>query len=54
MRGDEPRAFLESRMNLVPSTLEAYPVQHLPLVKAYADKMSLVEPEFAVARYTDQ
>jgi len=30
-------------MNLVPSTIEAYPVHHLPLVKAYADKMSLVE-----------
>ena len=30
-------------MNLVPSTIEAYPVQHLPLVKAYADKISLVE-----------
>ena len=30
-------------MNPVPSTIEAYPVQHLPLVKAYADKMSLVE-----------
>ena len=29
-------------MNLVPSTIEAYPVQHLPLVKAYADKISLV------------
>ena len=43
MRGDEPRAFLESGMNPVPSTIEAYPVQHLPLVKADADKISLVE-----------
>ena len=30
-------------MNPVPSTIEAYPVQHLPLVKAYADTISLVE-----------
>jgi hypothetical protein len=30
-------------MNPVPSTIEASPVQHLPLVKAYADKISLVE-----------
>lgn len=30
-------------MNPVPSTIEAYPVQHLPLVKAYADQLSLVE-----------
>ena len=30
-------------MNPVPSTIEAYPVQHLPLVKAYADKIRLVE-----------
>src|SRR5262245_35649457 len=30
-------------MNLVPSTIEADPVQHLPLVKASADKISLVE-----------
>ena len=30
-------------MRLVPPTIEAYQVQHLPIVKAYADKMGLVE-----------
>ena len=30
-------------MGLVLPTLEAYPVQHLPIVKAYADKIGLVE-----------
>ena len=29
-------------MSLIPSTIEAYQVQHLPLVKAYADKIGLV------------
>ena len=31
-------------MPLVPLTIEAYQVQHLPIVKAYADKIGLVEP----------
>jgi hypothetical protein len=30
-------------MNPVPSTIDAYPVQHLPRVKADADKIRLVE-----------
>jgi hypothetical protein len=30
-------------MSLVPPTIEAYQVQHLPIVKAYADKIGLVE-----------
>jgi transposase len=30
-------------MSLVPPTIEAHQVQHLPLVKAYADKIGLVE-----------
>jgi hypothetical protein len=34
---------LESGMGLVLPTIEAYQVQHLPIVKAYADKMGLVE-----------
>jgi transposase len=44
MTGDEPSAFLLERdMHLVPPTIEAYQVQHLPIVKAYADKIGLVE-----------
>src|SRR5437879_13586698 len=34
---------LESGMGLVLPPIEAYQVQHLPLVKAYADKIGLVE-----------
>src|SRR5229473_7315155 len=34
---------LESGMGLVLPTIEAYQVQHLPIVKAYADKMGFVE-----------
>jgi transposase len=34
---------LESGMGLVLPPLEAYQVQHLPIVKAYADKIGLVE-----------
>ena len=30
-------------MGLVLPTIEAYQVQHLPIVKAYADTMSVVE-----------
>src|SRR4029450_11605364 len=30
-------------MGLVLPTIEVYPVQHLPIVKAYADKIGLVE-----------
>jgi len=30
-------------MRLIPHEIEAYPVQHLPIVKAYADKIGLVE-----------
>ena len=30
-------------MDLVLPTIEAYQVQHLPIVKAYADKIGLVE-----------
>ena len=30
-------------MGLVLPTIEAYQVQHLPIVKAYADKIGLVE-----------
>ena len=30
-------------MGLVLPPIEAYPVQHLPIVKAYADKIGLVE-----------
>ena len=35
-------------MGLVLPPIEAYPVQHLPIVKAYADKMGLVEAINAV------
>jgi transposase len=35
-------------MGLVLPTIEAYPVQHLPIVKAYADKIGLVEAINAV------
>jgi transposase len=43
MREDDLNAFpLESDMSLIPSTIEAYQVQHLPIVKAYADKIGLV------------
>src|SRR3989442_12054083 len=34
---------LESGMGLVLPPIEAYQVQHLPIVKAYADKMGFVE-----------
>ena len=34
---------LESAMGLVLPPIEAYQVQHLPIVKAYADKIGLVE-----------
>ena len=34
---------LERSRGLVFPTLEAYPVQQLPIVKAYADKIGLVE-----------
>src|SRR5713101_734216 len=34
---------LESGMGLVLPTIEAYQVQHLPIVKAYADKIGFVE-----------
>src|SRR6266849_7512082 len=34
---------LESGMGLVLPTIEAYQVQHLPIVKAYADKIGVVE-----------
>ena len=37
------RSPLESGMGLVLPPIEAYPVQHLPIVKASADKMGLVE-----------
>ena len=30
-------------MSLIPPTIEAYQVQHLPIVKAYADQLGLVE-----------
>jgi hypothetical protein len=30
-------------MSLVPPPIEAYQVQHLPIIKAYADKIGLVE-----------
>jgi hypothetical protein len=30
-------------MSLIPHEIEAYQVQHLPIVKAYADKIGLVE-----------
>src|SRR5215471_6533357 len=36
-------ASLERGMGLVLPTIEAYPVQHLPIVTAYADKIGLVE-----------
>ena len=29
-------------MDGIPHEIEAYPVQHLPLIKAYADKLGLV------------
>jgi hypothetical protein len=35
-------------MGLVVPTIEAYQVQHLPIVKAYADKIGLVEAINAV------
>jgi len=34
---------LENGMGLVLPTIEAYQVQHLPIVKAYADKIGIVE-----------
>src|SRR5512145_1597207 len=34
---------LESGMGLVLPPIEVYQVQHLPIVKAYADKIGLVE-----------
>src|SRR5688572_10209032 len=34
---------VEKDMSLIPHEIEAYQVQHLPLVKAYADKIGLVE-----------
>ena len=34
---------LESGMGLVLPPIEAYHVQHLPIVKAYADKIGVVE-----------
>jgi transposase len=34
---------MERGMSLIPQEIEAYQVQHLPIVKAYADKMGLVE-----------
>jgi hypothetical protein len=34
---------MESGMSLMPHDLEVYQVQPLPIVKAYADKMGLVE-----------
>jgi hypothetical protein len=34
---------MESGMGLVLPPIEAYQVQHLPIVKAYADKMDVVE-----------
>src|SRR6266581_3013056 len=44
MRGDAPKPSpLESGMSLVLPPIEAYQVQHLPIVKAYADKMGFVE-----------
>jgi transposase len=30
-------------MQELPSTIEAYPVQHLPIIKAYADRLGLVQ-----------
>jgi hypothetical protein len=30
-------------MSLIPPMIDAYQVQHLPIVKAYADKLGLVE-----------
>src|SRR5712691_3452927 len=40
---DQTRSSLESGMGLVLPPIEAYHVQHLPIVKAYADKMGFVE-----------
>lgn len=40
---DQTPAPLESGLGLVLPTIEAYQVQHLPIVKAYADKIGLVE-----------
>jgi hypothetical protein len=34
---------MESGMSLIAHEMEAYQVQHLPIVKAYADKIGLVE-----------
>jgi len=34
---------VEKDMSLIPHEIEAYPVQPLPIVKAYADKIGLVE-----------
>jgi Domain of unknown function (DUF4277) len=34
---------MERGMSLIAQEIEAYQVQHLPIVKAYADKMGLVE-----------
>src|SRR6266704_6378956 len=39
----QTRSPLESGMGLVLPPIEAYQVQHRPIVKAYADKMGLVE-----------
>ena len=37
-------------MSLIPPTIEAYQVQHLPIVKAYADKRRGAEPRGAPLR----
>jgi hypothetical protein len=42
-REDASIPTLESGMSLIPYEIEAYQVQHLPIVKAYADKIGLVE-----------
>src|SRR5713101_1390118 len=34
---------MESAMSAIPQEIEAYQVQHLPIVKAYADKIGVVE-----------
>ena len=34
---------IEQPMKAIPAEIEVYPVHHLPIIKAYADKLGLVD-----------
>jgi hypothetical protein len=34
---------IEQSMKAIPAEIEVYPVHHLPIIKAYADKLGLVD-----------